>query len=96
MLSSFKAFCRRDFISLALPMFGVAASPGRDRKFMLHFILTFYNHPLLASNFTVKPLSTFFGISFLKNCLGSNNLYSYSLLEKFLSENWKNFLFFCL
>jgi hypothetical protein len=40
-------------------MFGAAASPGKDRKFMLHFILTDYNHPLLASNFSVKPLSTF-------------------------------------
>jgi hypothetical protein len=81
---------------LALSTFGVAASPGRDRKFMLHFILTDYSHPLLASNFSVKALSTFFGISFLKNCLGNNKVRSYSLFEKCLSENVKNFFSFRL
>jgi hypothetical protein len=45
-------------------MFGAAASPRRDRKFMLHFILTDYSHPLLASNFSVKPLSTFLELLF--------------------------------
>jgi hypothetical protein len=40
-------------------MFSAAASQGRDRKFMLHSILTDYSHPLLAANFSVKPLSTF-------------------------------------
>jgi len=59
MLSSFKAFCSWYFSALALSMFGAATSPGRDRKFTLHFILTDYTHPLLASNFLVKPLSTF-------------------------------------
>jgi len=36
----------------------------------------------------------FFGTSFLNNCLGRNNVNSYSLLGKFLSENVKNFFFF--
>jgi hypothetical protein len=43
-------------------VFGAAASPGRDRKFMLHFILTDYSHPLPGSNFALNPLSTFLNL----------------------------------
>lgn len=95
MLSSFKAFCSWYFRSLALSMLGTATSPGRDRKFTPYFIVTDYSHPLIASKFSVKPLSTFLEFLFSR-IVSVSIMFTAIHCWKSLSENVKNFFSFRL